>query len=225
MGDLFSHVSRRSVLATTGVLFAGIGASRVAKRATNSRDSSNSESSVSFASSSNSASSTSSESSTEGRLLVENPTNRSQRFSLSVSKRPISAFVLTNRRGETKVVRSADDGLQLASAMRTEATKIEPKTDVVFERGYTVEEHSTLRFRLRGVPERGQLLYTLKPKSADQTTLVETWGTMDCSSQFDVYLSPNETRSSCGSRISELDRHGGATEHTIDLRTDSSSNG
>ncbi|WP_227356807.1 hypothetical protein [Haladaptatus salinisoli] len=207
MGDLLSNVSRRSVLATTGVLFAGIGASRVAKRATNSE------------------SSASSDSSTEGRLLVENPTNRPLRFSLSATDRPISAFVLTNRRGETKVVQRVDEGLQLASAVRTEATKIEPKNGVVFDREYTVEAHSALLFRLRGIPERGQLLYTLKPRSANRTTLVETWGTMSCSSQFDVYLTPNETRSSCGSRIAELDRHGGATERTINLRTASSDDG
>ncbi|WP_458189361.1 hypothetical protein [Haladaptatus sp. NG-WS-4] len=190
MDQLSNIVSRRRVLASGAVLLTGgIG----------------------------SGGSSSSQSEDGSRLLVENPTNRPRLFSLSVSNRPISAYRVTNEHGETKSVEREDDGLGFPFTMQMQATRIEPETNTSFDREYTVEANSALSFLLKGMPERGELLYTLKPKSAQEATFVSTWGTMGCSSRFDIHLSPSETRSSCGSRLSDFARFDAGNGHTITL--------
>ncbi|WP_458207760.1 hypothetical protein [Haladaptatus sp. NG-SE-30] len=191
MGQLSDHVSRRHVLASGGVLLTGTIGLSIARQTSSSRSSNGS------------------------RLLVENPTNRPHLFSLSVSNRPISAYRVTNEHGETKSVESGGDGFGFPFTMR--ATRIEPETNTIFDREYTVEADSALSLLLKGMPERGELLYTLKPKLAHETTFVSTWGTMGCSSRFDIHLSPTETRSSCGSRLSDFDRFDAGKEYTITL--------
>ncbi|WP_435157734.1 hypothetical protein [Haladaptatus sp. DFWS20] len=203
------------------------------------------------------ANSAQSQSSTGSRLLVENPTNQPQLFSLSVSNRPISAYRITDQHGKTKTMKSKDerevqeevvdeiedevedsdefwvesedevggseDEGKFPSPMQ--ATQITPKSNVIFDKKYTVKPDSAHSFRLQRIPEKGELLYTLKQKSTGEPTFVESWGTMGCNSQFDIYLSPSETRSSCGSQLSEFDLSGKATEHTIQLQGASSGNG
>lgn len=199
------------------------------------------------------ANSAGSQSSAGSRLIVENPTNQPQLFSLSVSNRPISAYRITDQHGKTKTMKSKDerevqeevvdeiedefeDGFEGSDEVGVEsenevggsknegtfpspmqATRIKPQSNVIFDRKYTVKPDSTHSFRLQGMPERGELLYTLKQKSAGEPTFVESWGTMGCSSQFNIYLSPSETRSSCGSQLTDIDHSGKTTEHTIQL--------
>ncbi len=204
MGQLTDHVSRRRLLAGGAVVLTGGIASGVAQQA-------DSESST------QTSSEPPADDSVTNRLLVENPTGKPRSFSLSVSKSSISAYRVTNRQGKTRTVgQSEGDDFDFPFAMEMDATSIEPANNVLFDREYTVESNSALAFRLQGMPKEGELLYTLKPKS--KQAFVSTWGTMGCSSGFDVYLSPSESRNSCGQRLSELDEYDGANQHTIRLQ-------
>ncbi|WP_227773149.1 hypothetical protein [Haladaptatus pallidirubidus] len=205
MGHLTDHVSRRQLLAGGTVLFTGAIASGVAQRTTSSTGNG-------------------SQSSTGNRLLVENPTEQPHLFSLSVSSRPISTYRITNRDGETETVELGDEeggsDFPFSVLVQAEASQIKPGSNVIFDREYTIRPGSAHSFLLEGTPEQGELLYTLKekPESADGATVVESWGRMGCSSRFEVYFTPSETRSSCGSPLSDVDEPSGAKRHTIRLQ-------
>ncbi len=234
MGKFSDHISRRRLLAGGTVLLTGTMASVVAKQ-TESSSGDESQSSIG----SQSRTENQSQSSTGNRLLVKNPTDNPQLFTLSVSSQPISAYRITDKNGKTETVKDEgeidvqdmvddvvgdedentgkeerDDG---EFQFTMQATRIRPKDNVVFDQAYTLEPGSEHVFQFRNVPERGELLYTLQPKATGATTVIETWGTIGCSSQFEVYLSPSETRSSCGGQLSEFDGVGSAKQHTVRL--------
>ncbi|WP_049972411.1 hypothetical protein [Haladaptatus cibarius] len=207
MGHPTDHLSRRRLLAGGGVLLTGAIASGVAQRTTSSGDGS--------------------QSATGSRLLVENPTKQSHQFSLSVSNRPISAYRITSRDGKTETIElgneDGDEDFPFPVFMQAEARAIKPASNVIFDREYDIRPDSAHSFLLEGMPEQGELLYTLRenPESADEATVVESWGTMGCDSRFEVYFTPSETRSSCGSPLPDVNEPRGAKQHTIRLQNSS----
>ncbi|SIR84622.1 hypothetical protein SAMN05421858_4133 [Haladaptatus litoreus] len=205
MGHPTNYLSRRQLLAGGTVLLTGAIASGVAQRTTSSTGGG-------------------SQSATGSQLLVENPTEQPHQFSLSVSNRPISAYRITSRDGKTETIElgneDGDEDFPFPVLMQAEARAIKPASNVIFDREYSIPPDSAHSFLLEGMPEQGELLYTLResPKSADEATVVESWGTMGCDSRFEVYFTPSETRSSCGSPLPDVDEPRGAKQHTIELQ-------
>jgi hypothetical protein len=157
------------------------------------------------------------------RIVLENPTQKPQLLTLTVTNEPIPALRVQSQSGTSQTIRNyAQNGML---PLMLQATKIKPTIKPIFDQTFTVDVNSELMVLLQHMPEGGEILYRLKPQSKQSTPSINTWGTIGCSTQFDALVSPNETRSTCGSRLQELSEYQSASKRRIDLRhTRTSSN-